>query len=65
MDVDGSNQTNLTDGPNIDEMSPGFPPDGSRMCIYRTGMEQQKGALRCERRRFRAHPLGRRSWGGV
>ena len=37
MDVDGSNQTNLTDSPNIDEISPDFPPDGSRMCIYRTG----------------------------
>jgi hypothetical protein len=54
MDVDGSSETNPTDGPNIDEISPDFPPEASRMCLYPAGMEQEKGALRYERRRFRA-----------
>jgi Tol biopolymer transport system component len=34
MDADGSNQTNITNTPDIEEQYPDFSPDGSRMCLY-------------------------------
>jgi Tol biopolymer transport system component len=37
MDLDGSNQVNLTNTSNYDESYPDFSPDGSRMCFSFTG----------------------------
>jgi Tol biopolymer transport system component len=34
MDSDGTNQTNITKTPDVDELYPDFSPDGSRMCLY-------------------------------
>jgi dipeptidyl aminopeptidase/acylaminoacyl peptidase len=35
MDLDGSNQTNLTKTPKINESYPDFSPTGSRVCFFR------------------------------
>jgi TolB protein len=35
MDLDGSNQTNLTKTPKVGESYPDFSPNGSQMCFYR------------------------------
>jgi TolB protein len=37
MDLDGSNQVNLTKTPKYDESYPDFSPDGSQICFWSTG----------------------------
>lgn len=41
MDTDGSDQTNLTNGPGVEEMSPDFSPNGTQMCY--SGTNSVKG----------------------
>ena len=38
MDLDGSNQVNLTKTPKYDESYPDFSPDGSQICYWLTGL---------------------------